>query len=605
MRTISSALLLLGLLAGARGADREAAPPASGVIPSDTAGFVHVDVSALGGKESLKALLEHLVAVSSGQALDDYSRGAFGVEFAQLDAVAFLFGEKFNVIAVRLRKAPEREALLKSLFPGATEQTYKGKKYYATLPLEEPGKPAVGVGMAFYFPDAQTYVSGQTKDVRHFIDLSAKPDEEVPLHAMYARAREHHLTVGLAPSVAELKEAKEGLRQDARRDPMYALVYYALRPLGEARRFLLTVDAGEETQAEVTLGFANADDAGKAPEAVRVGLALLAGGLDFLQEELSDTLAEEGKEASAKLRELAGRLRAALKDAHVTRDGRQVRVTAKAKTDEALVKAVLGETLPRVKLAAAQATSANNLKQLALAVHNYHDTMGAMPPAWGTMPPSPMFDARKKPQGLSWRVYLLPYVEEQALYQQFKLDEPWDSEHNKKLIPLMPKIFAPVGRVQTKEKGMTFYQAVTTSNTDMYQSVFPISREGMAPKITLVGIPDGTSNTLMFVEAAEPVLWTKPDDVFFDSSKDKLLPKLGGLFKDGFHAAHCDGSVRFYRKKDVTEKFLKAFVGRQDGEVIEFPGDRRERGGAGAKDVPQSVPQKAPDRKSDPPPDRK
>jgi nicotinamide-nucleotide amidase len=100
------------------------------------------------------------------------------------------------------------------------------------------------------------------------------------------------------------------------------------------RRLLLTVDAGEETQAEVTLGFANADDAGKAPEAGRVGLALLAGGLDFLAEELSEALAEEGKEASARLREMTGRLKAALKEAHVTQDGRQVRVTAKAKSRE-------------------------------------------------------------------------------------------------------------------------------------------------------------------------------------------------------------------------------------------------------------------------------
>ena len=115
------------------------------------------------------------------------------------------------------------------------------------------------------------------------------------------------------------------------------------------------------------------------------------------------------------------------------------------------------------------------------------------------------------------------------------------------------------------------------------------------PRLRIANIADGTSNTLLFAEAAEPVLWTKPDDVTYDG-KEKLLPKLGGLFKDGFHAAHCDGSVRFYRKKDVTEDFLRKFIGRDDGEAIEFPQDRRDRRGGGL--APASAPkERAPEQK--------
>src|SRR5215218_9186216 len=77
----------------------------------------------------------------------------------------------------------------------------------------------------------------------------------------------------------------------------------------------------------------------------------------------------------------------------------------------------------------------NNLKQLALAWHNFEAVNGHLPPN----------QTDKKGKALlSWRVQILPYIEELPLYQKFKLDEPWDSENNKKLVDQMPKLFAPV-----------------------------------------------------------------------------------------------------------------------------------------------------------------
>src|SRR5438045_1511259 len=74
-------------------------------------------------------------------------------------------------------------------------------------------------------------------------------------------------------------------------------------------------------------------------------------------------------------------------------------------------------------------TSSNNLKQIALAFHSFHDTYGGMPAA-------AICDKAGKPL-LSWRVAILPWIEEGALYKQFKLDEPWDSKHNKALLKKM------------------------------------------------------------------------------------------------------------------------------------------------------------------------
>ena len=138
---------------------------------------------------------------------------------------------------------------------------------------------------------------------------------------------------------------------------------------------------------------------------------------------------------------------------------------------------------------------------------------------------------------------ILPYIEQNDLYQQFKLDEPWDSDHNKKLIEKIPKIYMPLNGVKT-EKGNTFYQ------------IF-VGREAMQPGMTLLSFTDGASNTLMIAESGDSVPWTRPDDMVYDSKKP--LPKLGGLFGGNFNAAFMDGSVRYIRKT-IPEKVLRKSV---------------------------------------------
>ena len=192
--------------------------------------------------------------------------------------------------------------------------------------------------------------------------------------------------------------------------------------------------------------------------------------------------------------------------------------------------------------------SQNNLKQIALAFHNHHDTFGQMPNNTYT----------KDGNGLlSWRVLILPFIEQAELYKQFKLDEAWDSENNKPLIAKMPKLYAPI-RVKGKE-GETFYRGFAGKG-----ALFgPDNGKGLK----LTGITDGTSNTAMVFEAGEATVWTKPDDLPFDVKKP--LPKLGGLFDGLSNVAMCDGSVRRIRK-DADEKELKKLIGHNDGEVIDF-----------------------------------
>jgi hypothetical protein len=158
---------------------------------------------------------------------------------------------------------------------------------------------------------------------------------------------------------------------------------------------------------------------------------------------------------------------------------------------------------------------------------------------------------------LSWRVAILPYIEQTTLYKQFKLDEPWDSEHNKKLLEIMPKVYAPVAG-KTKP-GMTYYQVFVGKNAPFDGTIGP-----RFPATFL----DGTIRTFLVVEGGEAVPWTKPQDIPFDG---KTVPKLGGLFADGFHAAMADGTVRFV-PRGADEKAIRAAITPRGGEFMDPPG---------------------------------
>ena len=211
---------------------------------------------------------------------------------------------------------------------------------------------------------------------------------------------------------------------------------------------------------------------------------------------------------------------------------------------------LVGLMLPAVQSAreaARRAQCVNNFKQIGLAMHNYHDTTGAFP--------RPGTDKDGKPL-LSWRVAILPYLEQQALYQKFHLDEPWDSPHNKALINEMPPVFACPSRVN--QPGMTTYRGFLGKGA--------FFEEGQATGIA--NITDGTSNTIMVVEATEAVPWTKPDsDLPFDPAARPSLYGAGSPHPGGFNALFCDGSVRFI-KNSVAVQVFKFLITKAGGEVV-------------------------------------
>lgn len=213
---------------------------------------------------------------------------------------------------------------------------------------------------------------------------------------------------------------------------------------------------------------------------------------------------------------------------------------------------VLQPPLERARLAAKRSQSANNLKHIGLAMHNYHDVHK-------TFPPAARCDQNGKPL-LSWRVLILPYVDEQGLFQQFHLDEAWDSPHNKALIGKMPAVYrSPLSKLADRTR------------TNYLLPVGPAAAFAGPKCIQFKEVRDGTSNTVMTLEADDScaVVWTKPDDLPFDP-KDPLKG-LGGLIEGGFHAGIMDGSVRFI-SKTIRSDVFKALVTPDGGEPIDFSG---------------------------------
>jgi len=194
-----------------------------------------------------------------------------------------------------------------------------------------------------------------------------------------------------------------------------------------------------------------------------------------------------------------------------------------------------------------QKGSQRNLTKIAAAVHKYADAKGFLP--------DDSWSKANKPL-LSWRVAILPYVGQKALYEKFKLDEPWDSAHNRKLVTKMPDVFRSP-RVKLRGKGHTVYQ--------VFRGTDAVFGRGQ-PLLFPASIPDGTSNTIMAVESSTAVPWTKPGDIPFN--RNNALPAFGKAYGQRPLAALFDGSVRVLDLNVIKPDTLKNAIDPSDGMVL-------------------------------------
>jgi hypothetical protein len=189
-----------------------------------------------------------------------------------------------------------------------------------------------------------------------------------------------------------------------------------------------------------------------------------------------------------------------------------------------------------------------NLGQVVHAIYRYQDEHGHLPPA--------VVRDRYGAPLYSWRVLLLPYIEEGELYKEFRLDEPWDSPHNIQLLPRRPRTYALPG---------TRASRIPPDHTQLrvFNGKGSAFEEGRKLKI-----PDdfryASEDTFLFVEAGEPVPWTKPEALAYDP--DEPLPDLRSFFRQGFRSCTIKGNYRFI-PRDTSEEELRALISRHSGDL--------------------------------------
>ncbi|PQO35349.1 DUF1559 domain-containing protein [Blastopirellula marina] len=201
---------------------------------------------------------------------------------------------------------------------------------------------------------------------------------------------------------------------------------------------------------------------------------------------------------------------------------------------------LFGWLLPAVNEARNEArylTSVGRLKQLGLALHNYHDVYGCFPPPY-------VADEQGRPMH-SWRVLILPYIEAQDVYDRYDFDEPWDGPNNILLIHERPISFENA-RLSYEDDSTTTYQAITGPGTCF---------DPTAPSVSLGDIKDKHADTLLLVESCgKPIIWTEPDDIspaeFLagEGFEETSFTKLPVLMADTSYLPAEKGKLKAWRR---------------------------------------------------------
>jgi len=213
----------------------------------------------------------------------------------------------------------------------------------------------------------------------------------------------------------------------------------------------------------------------------------------------------------------------------------------------------IGLMIPAIsqfRKSASKASDTNDMKQVVIAAHNRHDTVNE----FAEGPYSKDVQTQVVNSRLSFRVDLLPYIEQQYLETQFRKGEGWDSAVNRPLGDVVIQSYAstldPAGTATTRYRGF----------------VGPGTVFEPGKKVRLTDITDGSTNTIYAITADDGVVWSKPDELPFSATGP--LPSVGKkAYSGGTNIAMCDGSVKFLRNT-TNETVLRALITRNGNEQL-------------------------------------
>jgi hypothetical protein len=613
-------LALCGLLISVGPVFAQQAKPGADVVPSTSFAFVSVRVSELREVEALKPIREAIAKLEKsefrvekelGVPLDEIDRLTLfwpAVPGSQDSAVPYIvvttngnYNEAKVLKALQaLPPSAKRHHRNGEYGPGSARPAFEGKSGIGIpksppvdlkspdpgpVPpglapkgppkaLQEPGAqvgdspPAQkGAGRAepvgdetpvngpdLFFRDHRTYAAVFLLDNRTLLLIPASERNLESLFAFLGQLLRRKSDGPLAEAIAEA--GKHTIVAAARVQPIEEFIrlegdfpreLVPFRSLLKAKTAVVTADVAGKTTVTAKLTFA---DAAMARRAEPVLKTLIQHGVDALADIRKDVA--KNQETAAVMTPLIDLASAALDKADVKADGAIVTARVEAEIGPTIAKAMAA--FPElIEIGTARTKTQNNLKQIGLACHNYHDTMGQFPTNIVGPDGKVLF---------SWRVAILPFIEQDNMWKQLDLTKPWDDPNNAKVLEKMPNVFRVYGR--DAEKGKTYLQMPYSPQHVPGGSPFLVPGR----RTSFANITDGTSNTIMVVEATDAVSWAKPDDLLFDPKK---APKVGDPGRKWFHALFGDGSVRMLRRDKLTDDQLRALMTIDGGEVIEIP----------------------------------
>lgn len=533
-----------------------AAPPSEEqLLPQHTFGFVRFETGELWRKlaeQGLRQWMEDADLVATVK-----ERLGVGPEAVERVLVFFVSDEQGkppdSAVFVVLNQPARAEKLKKSMLVPA-----KGFQSVGQPAPPEPALTEVKVGKHGFWTydekspwsaglcifDERHFLAGSVRVVRAVLDGIAEPRKAEIWQGPMQRARGVPFAAAFNLDVVPARE------RDLAPAPFTALA--------KAKTALFTIKLGEGMEIHAEAAFGTAAEAQAAATAIGEVLGLAKEGMPTLKHHVAQAVVEEPDVSKElydllpKFEEMIGELKPQTTGTTVALDAR-LRVPAASLaflpvqavnllgSEATAVFRAVDDSLgaPREAPRLPRPSSAAALKKLAEGLEKYRAEHGRYPPPAILSPTG-------KPL-LSWRVALLPYLGEEALYREFRLDEPWNSEHNRALLDRIPAAFKgafPYG-------GRTPFRIVTGQAAGFTER----AQQGPA----LADFTAGPVQSVLVTEAFREVPWTRPESL-------KLIPEFplprmadddaygfarvgGGQLLEGFYVLMADGKVRFFEKK--------------------------------------------------------
>ncbi len=522
-------------------------PPDLAAVPGDAAGFIHVRVADIWKGDALKDIRK-LIEKAGPEHLKMLDE-RFVPAPSSLDRATVIFWMPANpsaempFISVFTMSVPfDTEKLLKGALPNAKQFVFGEARFFEDE----------SVDMALQVVNNRTILFGSRASVRQYVRKEMKPGGFEP--ALRSAAK-RSLTVAVNPSLVPRE--------------LLAEIPPPLAPILKANLLHVGVELGKEAKIDLRLSYADEPASKDVEKAVQAGLGQAKQMLGEYKKQAEEKLFAKNKgerssledlpEAAAALAALGfvNKVEEMLNDFPLRRDGSALAASVTfpegpyttAVSGVAVSAGLLLPAVQKVREAAARMKSSNNIKQISLSFHNYAS-------AYAKLPTSAICDKNGKPL-LSWRVTILPFIEQDNLYRKFKLDEPWDSTHNIKLIQQMPAVFAHPTIFKKHEFPSTYYQVFVGKGT--------IFQPNKGLTLEAITAADGCSNTIWLAEAEKAVPWTKPEDIEYDG---KTLPKLAFSWNGRCLVGNADGSVNLFRK-NASAKNWHAVIQWNDGVPVD------------------------------------